>query len=158
MQCNYLWKRLEICGILNVCIHDFRKILLMRCNNEYYSLHCFTSEQGQYYADCFIFIAGKEIPEAVLINDLQDLASEWKQLGLQLDISKPRLDAIAGEKLPYFEDVLQEWLDTDTDSTKEKLLEVLRTEAVKEDGLASRIENDEGMQWLMRTLDSSGFS
>lgn len=71
------------------------------------------------------------------------------------------MDAIKGEKLPistYFENVLEEWLETDTDSTKEKLIRVLRTEAVDEDGLATQIENDEGIQWLIRTLDSSGVS
>ena len=69
-------------------------------------------------------------------------------LGTQLRIPRGRLHAIKGEKSRVancFEAILEEWLLGDkTPHTKEELLKVLRTNTLRENALARRIEDDPG--------------
>lgn len=84
----------------------------------------------------------------VLIEDLQVIASQWKSLGIQLGLSE-KLGAIEGEEsrvVTCFENVLKEWLNSDFECTKKKLLTVLRTTVIGNNRLASEIEEDEGIQ------------
>ena len=46
----------------------------------------------------------------------------------------------------YFEDVLCQWISgTDIECTKENLIETLRKECIRENRLATEIEEDNGM-------------
>ena len=68
-----------------------------------------------------------------------------------LQISQPTLDAIAAEKdvNVIFVAVLNKWLaGAGGDCTKKKLLEVLRSECIRERKLAAQIEENNGMYIL----------
>ena len=65
-----------------------------------------------------------------------------------LKISQPTLDAIAAQKDVdvIFVEVLNKWLSgAGGECTKKKLVEVLRSDSVREKKLAAQIEEDNGM-------------
>lgn len=85
---------------------------------------------------------------ATLIEDLQPLAADWKSLGTQLKIKRTQLRNIEGENSRVancFENVIEDWLtNVDPPHTKERLVEVLESESLREKRLANDIKKDKG--------------
>ena len=93
----------------------------------------------------FIFLLYIELPEMDLVNDLMPVAAQWRSLGLQLKISFATLDVIENQK-SYFAAILCQWISgAGIKCTKENLIKTLRKEAIRENGLATKIEEDNGI-------------
>lgn len=89
-----------------------------------------------------------EIPESNLVDDLQPVAAQWKSLGLQLKISPATLNVIENQR-SYFEEILCRWISgAGIECTKENLIKTLRKECIRENRLATEIEEDKGMHFL----------
>ena len=86
----------------------------------------------------------------MLVEDLHPLAANWKSLGTQLNIKRAQLRTIAGEDSRVancFEAIIDEWFTSvDPPHTKERLVKVLESEALREKRLANEIKKDEGNQ------------
>lgn len=60
------------------------------------------------------------------MTDLQDVAAQWVTFGLQLGLSQPALDRIAGgrdEASNHLRRVLQKWLEGDYEPRSKKTLQ-----------------------------------
>ena len=89
-----------------------------------------------------------DISEAQLCEDLHDLASQWRQLGVQLEVPQATLNKIQGGKNicpECLECIIHEWLTSDGEHTKTRLVEVLGMKALGEGNLANRISDDTGL-------------
>ena len=84
----------------------------------------------------------------MLNRDLQELAPEWKNLGVQLNIPLSTLDAIQGEKCRAtncFREVIREWFDNvQPPHTKSQIVSTLMENNLGENRLAREIKNDQG--------------
>ena len=84
-----------------------------------------------------------------LANELEDVASLWYSLGLELGISCNTLDGIAGEtNMPsiLLRRILQSWLQNSEAHlrTKKNLVEILKRNPIRNNRLAAKIENNNG--------------
>ena len=84
-----------------------------------------------------------------LANELEDVASLWYSLGLELGISCNTLDGIAGEtNMPsiLLRRILQSWLQNSEARlrTKKNLVEILKRNPIRNNRLAAKIENNNG--------------
>ena len=87
------------------------------------------------------------------MTDLQDVAAQWVTFGLQLGLSQPALDRIAGgrdEASNYLRRVLQKWLEGDYEPRSKKTLQ----DAVKSVNVkfAGEIGNDAGKVFSKKCL------
>ncbi|CAI8019652.1 hypothetical protein GBAR_LOCUS11802 [Geodia barretti] len=79
--------------------------------------------------------AQASISEAQLCEDLHDLASQWRQLGVQLEVPQATLNKIQGGKNicpECLECIIEEWLNSDGEHTKTRLVEVLGMKSLGE--------------------------
>jgi hypothetical protein len=86
------------------------------------------------------------ITDVQLLDDLIDLAADWKPLATQLRISPATQHAIEGERSRVtncLQEIIEQWLwYVAPPHTKAVLVQVLRKPALGEKRLARRIEND----------------
>ena len=87
------------------------------------------------------------ISEAELFDDLQPLAAQWRELGIQLRVPTSTLDRIQGQKsmcLVCLLKIIQQWLETGP-HTKDTLVEVLKRQSIGEHKLAKEISDNKSL-------------
>lgn len=78
-----------------------------------------------------------------LQNDLAPISYKWRELGLQLDLEDDDLENITGEGNRCYRcllSTLQHWVKNDSNATKLKLVETLKSAAIGERRLAGKVE------------------
>ena len=96
-----------------------------------------------------LYLCDAGISQGQLLDDVIELAAQWKPLGIQLNIPIETLDAIREEKdlcQGCLLQIINEWLvKVKGPHTKAMLVEVLKKKAVRLNSLAKRISDDTGL-------------
>ena len=73
--------------------------------------------------------------------ELSEIQDKWQQLALELDVSPKNVNKVsAPNDAVYFEEMIKWWLTESRDPTWQDLVDALRSPAVREYELASRVE------------------
>ena len=103
-----------------------RKSLLITCNTVYYTTKCTALNDGSLWH---------------VLNELYDVRSKWKVIGLGLRVPPSDLEAMSGDPLDCLQSSLTKWLKgTDPPPTWKALVAVLRSPVVGEEKKAQELE------------------
>jgi hypothetical protein len=75
------------------------------------------------------------------VNELYDIRTKWKRIGLGLSVPRSDLEAMSGDPFDCLETMLSTWLKgISPPPTGERLVAVLRSKVVDEEKKAAEIE------------------
>ena len=80
-----------------------------------------------------------------LANELHDVKTKWRAIGVQLELPQATLKSIGyanpSDANQAFIELMNEWLAHESDPSWEAIIDALRSRSVGENALASRLED-----------------